>query len=141
MEEQRELDVRYVMVAGLHLVALVLLPPSYRWILATAFPVTALLVHFKPDDRQAVLPFCWGMIGAVSAISVLYRIFLLLSRDTPDPEGATLYSLALWALGLAGVTYMGYVIYIARYLFWEKGGAIFKARTRGTDVLDAIKRR
>ena len=134
-------DARYSIVVALHLIALLLLPQSYRWILATAFPAAAVLAYFKPDDRKAVLPFLLGMIGAASGVSVLYKILFVLSLDTPDPEGATLYSLALWALGLAGVTYMGYLIYIARYLFWEKQGAFFKPRARGTDVLDSLKRR
>ena len=80
------------------------------------------------------------MIGATSAVSILYKVLLVLSVDTPDPEGAALYSLAIWALGLAGVTYMGYIIYVARYLFWDKQSPFFKARTRGSEVLDAYKR-
>lgn len=135
------IDARYIIVISLHGIALLLLPQSYRWILATAFPAAAVLAYFKPDDRKAVVPFLLGMIGATSGVSVLYKLLFILSLDTPDPEGATLYSLALWALGLAGVTYMGYLIYVARYLFWEKQGAFFKPRTRGTDVIDTLKRR
>jgi hypothetical protein len=134
-------DARYIIVILVHLLALILLPQSYRWILATAFPAAAVLAYFKPDDRKAVLPFLLGMIGAASGVSIFYKLLFVLSLDTPDPEGATLYSLALWALGLAGVTYMGYLVYIARYLFWEKQGSFFKPRIRGTDVVDSLKRR
>ena len=112
------IDARYILVAILHLLALTLLPQSYRWILATSFPAVAILAYFKPDDRKAVLPFLLGMIGGTSSISILYKVLFVLSLDTPDPEGASLYSLALWALGLAGVTHMGFIVYIARYLFW-----------------------
>ena len=140
--EWRQLvDARYVIVLLLHVTALSLLPQSYRWILATSFPAAALLAYFKPDDRKAVLPFLLGMIGATAGVSIAYKALYLLSLDTPDPEGATLYSFALWALGLAGITQLGYLVYVARYLFWEKQGSFFKQRVRGTDVIDQFKRR
>jgi len=40
-----------------------------------------------------------GLVGVTSVLGILYRIVYVFSADSPGPEGATLYSLALWALG------------------------------------------
>ncbi len=141
MPNRKLFDFRILIVGLIHLAALIVLPGGYRWLLATAFPVAALLAWYKPDDRDATLPLSLGMIGAVSAICIGYRILFTLALDTPDPEGALLYSLSIWALGLAGVTYLGYLIYVARFAFWERSSGMYGPRARiSQEVIPDVKR-
>ena len=134
------MDARFIVVTLLHLLALAVLPTGFQWVLATAFPVAALLRYQRPNDQGETTPYVLGLIGVSSALALVYKVLAVLSADTPDPEGAMLYSFALWALGLAGVTYLGYLVYVIRYIFWERTGPLFGPRARSEDVLDQIKR-
>ncbi len=138
--ERPSVDARLIIIAVVHLIALLVLPQGYRWLLATACPAAALLAWAKPDDRPVTTNYSLGLIGVASVLCLGYRLLLLLAADTPDPAGATLYGSALWALGLAGATYLGYLIYVLRFLFWERSGPLFGGRARSTDVLAALKR-
>lgn len=133
-------DIRVAVVVLLHIIALAVLPSGFRWILATAFPFAALLNFLKPDDRPATTPYVLGLVGVTSALGILYRIVYVFSADSPGPEGATLYGLALWALGLAGATYSGYLVYVIRFIFFERTGVIFAPRERAQDAFAKIKR-
>lgn len=129
-----------VIVSLTHLAGLAVLPGGARWLFATAFPAALLLAWRKPDDRPVTTQYSLGLIGVTSALCLVYRILYVLAAATPDPVGATLYSAALWALGLAGVTYLGYLVYVIRFLFWERLGSLYGARATSAEVVADLKR-
>jgi len=43
-------------------------------------------------------------------------------------------------LGLADATYSGYLVYVIRFIFFERTGVIFAPRERAQDAFAKIKR-
>jgi hypothetical protein len=128
------------MVLVLHLLALLLAPGGFRWLLAPQWSAAALLAHVKPNDRRATTNYLLYFIAGSALLVFAFRLVGVLAAGTPEPAGTTLYGISLWLLGLSGLVAIGHYAYVLRFLFWDRTTPLFGGRMEVEDVIGRIQR-